>query len=487
MRLRSSELLESKVKWYAELLGEDLGKLRRLEGRILLFIPVVVTLSVILSIFSKLFLSLLFLSVFLYFYIPIELWARSSELSSRLTIQIPFFTILAYMNSRIGKGILRSLKETREFRGLRELTREYDLTLRYSKVMRTGTFEALTRREQIHGRDSLGRLLSRYLSSLRRGDESEVLGKIMEESLNGMRESFQQYAERAGDLVEISFTLLLLLPAMLIAFSLLSGPNSIMPYLPLLSLPVLILIAESTQPKVIESKMGWRNLSPLGSLLILFLPLPLFLRVYMVVVAACVLSIPRYQNYTRSLRLNELVPDLLKEVGELQRVGYGLRYAISRLSPEMTKNLNQVMPNFKVKSKLGEVPVAETSSVSFNFTWNLLRVLDMNGDRENEWISELYDVASSINLALRRLSSQLRTFEFLCFLSPILLGFTLGVMSRIGDIENIKATTIIYTSALSLVFSKFSKFTMIHIPLLLSSSTIALIVAQYFLPALAHL
>jgi hypothetical protein len=66
MRLRSSELLESKVKWYAELLGEDLGKLRRLEGRILLFIPVVVTLSVILSIFSKFF--YLFFS-FLFFYI----------------------------------------------------------------------------------------------------------------------------------------------------------------------------------------------------------------------------------------------------------------------------------------------------------------------------------------------------------------------------------------------------------------------------------
>ncbi|BBD72297.1 hypothetical protein HS1genome_0686 [Sulfodiicoccus acidiphilus] len=489
MKLKSTELFKGKVSFYLELLGEDAEKLRKVEN-ILLFatLPLALTISLA-SVWNPYFLVCLAIPVLLYFYIPIYLWAKTVELKSRLAVEVPYFAILAYVNVSVGKGIVRSLSEASEFPGLRDVAREYRSVVRYAKAMRVGLQEAVARRAELHSGDALGKFFNTYLTSVRAGDEVNGLRRAVREALDELGSGFQEYVERASELVEVSFSVLLLLPALLVAFSVLSASNGMTPYIPLLTLPPIILAIEASQPKVTTLELGKRELITLVSLIPFAFPIPLYLRLYISEVSLALTCLPRYLELLRGEKLNDSMPSILRELSELHRVGYGVRYALSRASSISRGVSGTLFRKINVATKLnGELPALNSTSNAFNFAWGLIRTLDKTGGREVDWLAELSNLVWNMNSSLKKLRSRLRPFEALSLLSPFLISFTLGTMgSIVGQSADLKAAIMAYTFATTVIFSKLSKFTLVDVPTLLVSSSLALVAIQYFLPTLTHL
>jgi len=466
-------LFDVKIKRYIEYYGDDIFAVKK---KYLKALKVLIPAIILVAFLGFLKLKLLLLSIpplalVAYFYPVLYVWARAEEHKKIVNNETPFIALVAYINSLVDKGLNHTLKELSEIQELKVPRVELDFLTKMSTYMNMSFAKALERRASVHSNDLLGKLYNSYLSALELGITiKDRLKDAVKDLLNELKDSYKAYVDKSAEMAELEFAVFLLLPIVLIGFSFTFKVSLPELLLPLLFAPALIFLVSSLQPGI-DYIIKYKYVYMLATIPIIFL-VPRIGLEYKVLTSIFVLLAFSYIIYNQLTLANELervLPTLLKEVSEYLKIGYSVQNAIAKV--KLSKRVNDVIEKYV---KTGNI---DSPSKLFNITLKLLLIISRTGSSSAS-LEELANSIREIVYNKNNLIKQLRLFDAMAVLTPIMLWLTFTMLGKIST-TSVPSVAVIssYSVASALIFSKISRFTLLYFPLLLLVTAILVILS----------
>lgn len=475
-KLVPCNLFNDRIKKYIEYYGDDIFIICKKYYKILkIFIPLTIIIAILGVLkFKFLLLSVVPLALIAYLYPLLYAWSRTEEHKKVVNSEAPFIALLAYIDSLVDKGLNYTFKELSEIQELKVPKVEQNFLLKMTNYMNMPFSKAIEKRALVHNGDLLGKLYNNYLSALSLGiTVRDRLKDALKDLLNDLKDSYKSYVEKSTELTELEFSLFLLLPIMLIGFSFTFKVSLTELFLPLLFVPPIIFLVSSIQPNVEYNIKYGKYLYTLVVIPVLLL-IPNINLEYKILGSISVLLVLSYYIYSQITLANELeksLPILLKEVSEYLKIGYTIQNAIPKVKLN-SKRVNIILENFLRKPDSVSSP-----SKLFNVTFKLLFIIAKTGSSSIS-LEELANSISEIIYNKNNLIKQLKIFDVMAILTPIMLWLTFGMLGKIS-ITTIPSVSIIsaYSVASVLTFSKISRFTLLNFPLMLLMTIILAILS----------
>ena len=465
-KLIPCNLFNDKIKKYIEYYGDDIFILCKKYYEVLrIFVPLILSIAILGTLRFKLLLfSIIPLALVAYLYPLLYAWSKAEEHKKVVNSEAPFIAVVAYIDSLVDKGLNHTFKELSDIQELRVPKVEQNFLVKMTTYMNMPFSKALEKRALVHRGDLLGKLYNNYLAALSLGVTiKDRLKDVLRELLNDLKDNYKSYVEKSTELTELEFSLFLLLPIVLIGFSFTFKVSLVELFLPLLFVPPIIFLVSSIQPSMeYEIKYG-KYVYILATIPVVLL-IPGINLEYKILASTSVLLVLSYYIYSQITLANELeksLPILLKEVSEYLKIGYAIQNAIPKVKLN-SKRVNKILENFLRKPDSVSSP-----SKLFNVTFKLLFIIAKTGSSSTS-LEELANSISEIIYNKNNLIQQLKLFDLMVVLTPIMLWLTFSMLGKIST-ATIPSVSIIsaYSIASVLIFSKISRFTLLYFPSIL--------------------
>lgn len=329
----------------------------------------------------------------------------------------------------------------------------------------------------------MGKIYSAYMVSMDMGVSlKDRLREAMKEILSLYKEDYRNYVNKATELSEVIFSIFLLLPIVLIGFQFTFKVSLFELLLPLSFAPLIVFLISIMQPNSdYDINMNWKQFIPviLSFVVALLLNVNLSIR-FLIIVSGILVSVYLiYRQVRIANQLVKLLPDLLREVADYMKIGYSITGSLSKIR---IRDKFGVVENIVKKSVLeGEVGEVKTPSKLFNNIIELFKIFNKSGTSYNV-LEELAGTLNEIMLVQDSMTKQLRLFDAMVILTPVMLWITFSIL---GNISSDSATlsgivVLLYSVTTSFIFSKLSRFTLFYFPTILMGTLIPLILS--FIP-----
>lgn len=479
--LDSCKVFESKIKAKIEYYGDDITELckkYKVIRKYLLISLIGITVLGLVLIKLLLFFDIP-LALLAYFYPILYTWSKREDFKKVINLEATFITLVAYVNSLVDKSLLYTLKELSEIKELKVPLVEYKILTKMTDYMGLSYINALQKRAEIHRTDLLGKLYNNYLTAINLGvTVKDRLRDVLNDILFDLKESYKSYLEKSAELAEIEFAVLLLLPIVLIGFAFTFKISFVQLFMPLVFIPPLLFAISTLHPGIDYNIKYGRIIYALIVIPVVAL-LPLLNITYKLSLILAILLIFSFFVYRQITLANELensLPLIIKEISEYLRIGY----TISNSIPKIRLNSKRVLDSI---NKIIKDPYYESPSKLFNITMRLLLVTSKTGSSS----VALQELANSINEILyvkQSLIRQLRLYDFMSALTPVMLWLAFGTLNKIisSVIPEIDIITA-YSIGSTIILSKISRFTIFYFPSILMI-TVILIILSFMPPVL---
>ena len=487
LRWLACEIFEERIKKDLEYVGGDFEqvcleykKLIRILPILLVAITIVSFLTVRLVVFSE-------IGVFLvvYFYPLLYSWSKKEEYKKEVNQEAPLISIIAYVNSLIDKNVLQTIEELLNVRGLKVPSVEYQMIKKSKEVLNESSYKAVERRAILHKDDLLGKIYSKFLIAADLGISiKDRMRESMREILQSYREEYKNYVERSAELSEMIFAVYLLLPIVLVGFQFTFKVNILQLLFPLIFTPAFIFLTSAIQPVGdYQIKASYKYILPLPALILITLT-PLNLIIKFVAIIA-ILSIPLLYIYRQILIANYLLsqlPDILNQVSDYMKIGYSVVTSLTKVRAKKGLGYKILEDIIRKVSIDNEIPEVNTSSKLFNNVMNTLKILSKSG-LTSVGLEELSDLVNDIIIMRNSMLRQLRLFDVMLFLTPIMLWLTFSMLGNVfSNSKNVELQDLViffYSLANGLIFSKISRFVTFYLPAVITPLVIATILSAF--------
>ncbi|BCU71295.1 membrane pilin protein UpsF [Stygiolobus caldivivus] len=472
MKWLACELFEEKIKKYLEYTGGDYEEVCRKSKKLLKTMPIPLSVIVLISLFiSKiLILSAVGVGLIVYFYPLLYSWSRKEEYKKSVNQEAPLISIIAYVNSLVDKNVLHTMEELARIKDLKVPSVEYQMIRKRKEVLNESTYRAIERRAILHKGDLLGKVYFKFLIASDLGASiRDRMREAMNEVLQYYKEEYKNYVDRSSEFAEIIFAVYLLLPIVLVGFQFTFKVNPVQLLLPLLFTPAFIFLISIIQPSGDYSiKLNYKQFLPLIALVpIILLPISITVKLSGIITVIALSLFWVYNQVRVANYLLNQIPDILKEMSDYMKIGYSTVTAFSKLQPREHGPGSEILNEIISKTSLdNEIPEVKTPSVFFNNIMNVLRVLSKTG-LSSVGLEELSDLVNEIVNLRSSIIRQLRLFDAMLILTPIMLWLTFSMLGHIfTNSENNLESIVIFTYSLAtaLIFSKLSRFTSLYLP-----------------------
>ncbi|BAK54557.1 UpsF protein [Sulfurisphaera tokodaii str. 7] len=477
-KISPCNVFNQKIKEYIEYYGDDYNKIcSKYHYLLKIFILLLIAIT-ILGMFLLRFLIFLDIPIGLiaYTYPLVYTWSRREEYKKTVNLEAPFITIIVYINSIVDKSLLYTFKELSEVKELKIPRIEYTFLNKMIEYMGFSYIKALEKRANLHRGDLLGKLYDNYLAALNLGITiKDRLRDVLKDVMYELKESYKTYIDKSAEIAEIQFALLLLLPIVLLGFAFTFKTSITELLLPLLFIPPLIFVISTIQPGV---DYNIKHNKYIYSLIIIpiaiFIPVQIAFRLIIIFSVILFVSFFIYQQIQLANELEKSLPLLLKEIAEYLRLGYTVQNAIPRIKINSSK-VNKVLSEILRQSN--EI---STPSKLFNMSMKVLFIISKSGS-SSVALEELANAINEIVYAKQSLIRQLRLYDAMIILTPIMLWLAFGTLNKIVS-STLPAIDIIaaYSVGSVILFSKLSRFTLLYFPAILLLVVVLLILS--FLP-----
>ncbi|ACP36158.1 conserved hypothetical protein [Sulfolobus islandicus Y.G.57.14] len=464
--------INDNIKYY----GDDIERLRKEYTRISFLIPVISIISVIFYLkFSKYFLLLDIMNFFIYFYPLLITQIRKDEQRKIIENEIPIFLLFAYVNSLLGKNLYKTFEEIRNSKVFKGLRREAMLLVKEVEVLGKSSFSAMESRAKVHRGDFLGKIYTTYTSGESIGiSMPERIKDLLNETIDNLNLNFGSYVEKVNELVEILFMLFLVTPMILLAFQYISSTINMFELIfPLLLFPIIFFYVSLIQPNIgYDIKININEIKK--SLYILPIPfiftflfhLNLEYEILLFYSIFIVFSFIVYRKISVADAVLNNLPYILSDIADYLRIGYSIKSAILKLnvdSTEFKKFLGELVTKIKKNEAMSNV---KTNIWIVNAILELIENIDKKGFADTYTFKDLSLVLNNYILLRKKVLQNLRMFNILAIITPIIFYFALGVMTKIKAVGNLDLIIVLYSIALSIMYAKISRFTIFNFPLL---------------------
>lgn len=427
------------------------------------------------------------LQLIIILYPLLSVWSNKEEFRKLLEKELPFFVMILYLNSLFDKGIIETLKEVSKKKLLKSIEREFMMIEKDMKLFNKSISKAIEKRALLHSSDNYGKFLSSYLSSLYVGTNmKQTLREELKNQLLYIHEKYKEYVNRSTELAELIFSIYLLVPLILFGFSFAFKINIVYLLLPMALTPAFLLLIGLQQPDMgYQINYNYKDIVVFASSFSILL-VPFFNLTEKITIIVFINIISLIRKYIKIINdekiLNE-IPLLLKEISEFTRVGYSIKNAIlkidlTRYSKPTQKLVSKIRKDVIVNGKLSRV---NSSIWLIDSTFSILDMIDIIGGETYSVLTELSTILNNIINERKNLMNELKPYEFLAYVTPLLLWFTLTTFSGIsvnsGAVPLLHVVLISYSVLTAIIFTKLSKFTIINVPLLSSVTALSLILS----------
>lgn len=468
-KLDPFNVFDKNIKKYIEYYGDDLNTVHKsYRSALKTLIPLTALIIVFSFLFSKIFLlSVPIILVVIYLYPVLYTWSKASELKKYVNNEAPFISLVAYINSLVDKGLNHTFQELAEIKELKVARIEQSFIDKMTSYMNMPFNNAIARRAEIHGGDMLGKLYSNYLAALSLGITiRDRLRDTMRDLLNELKDNYKTYVDKAGELTELIFSVFLLVPIVMIAFSFSfkSSVSLIQLFMPLAIAPALYFVIASSQ-SIMGYNIKYKKYLPIFILLPIIALLPhinLAVKTLLIVSVFTLFSYFIYPQITLANDLEKYLPTLLKELSQYLRIGYTVENAIPRVK------LTSKRVNKAIEKYMKDPENVDSPSQLFNITFKLLFLTSKSGTSPTA-LDELGNAINEVVYTKNGIIRQLRLFDILTVLTPVMLWMTFSMLGKIGSSSSIPVSLVIgsYSLASAFLFAKISRFTAFYFPTML--------------------
>jgi len=485
LKILACDIFQDKIKSYIEYTGDDFNDIRKKYIQLLMFSPIGVALILLMSFTISRFLlfSLIGYGIIVYFFPVIYSWSKKEEYRKVTNLESPLISLVCYVNSLIDKSLITTMEDLSKLKHLKTPSIESQMLKKTINILNYSSYKSIQRRESLHRGDLMGKIYSAYMVSMDMGVSlKDRLREAMKEILSLYKEDYRNYVNKATELSEVIFSIFLLLPIVLIGFQFTFKVSLFELLLPLSFAPLIVFLISIMQPNSdYDINMNWKQFIPviLSFVVALLLNVNLSIR-FLIIVSGILVSVYLiYRQVRIANQLVKLLPDLLREVADYMKIGYSITGSLSKIR---IRDKFGVVENIVKKSVLeGEVGEVKTPSKLFNNIIELFKIFNKSGTSYNV-LEELAGTLNEIMLVQDSMTKQLRLFDAMVILTPVMLWITFSIL---GNISSDSATlsgivVLLYSVTTSFIFSKLSRFTLFYFPTILMGTLIPLILS--FIP-----
>ncbi|MFP3197066.1 MAG: hypothetical protein RXQ78_01310, partial [Sulfolobaceae archaeon] len=198
-----------------------------------------------------------------------------------------------------------------------------------------------------------------------------------------------------------------------------------------------------------------------------------------------ILSIPLLYIYRQILVANYLLsqlPDILNQVSDYMKIGYSVVTSLTKVRAKKGLGYKILEDIIRKVSIDNEIPEVNTSSKLFNNVMNTLKILSKSG-LTSVGLEELSDLVNDIIIMRNSMLRQLRLFDVMLFLTPIMLWMTFSMLGNVfSNSKNVELQDLViffYSLANGLIFSKISRFVTFYLPAVITPLVIATILSAF--------
>lgn len=475
-------VFDKAIKRYIEYYGDDIYLIRKkYKNALMALIPATILVALFGYMFFKPFLFAVPLFIFLtYFYPVLYTWSKASEMKKIVNNEAPFISLVAYVNSIVDKDLKITFQELSHIKELKVPRIEQTFIDKMTNYMNMSFRTAIEKRAIVHTGDLLGKLYSNYLAALNLGITiRDRLRDTMRDLLNELKDNYKAYVERASDLTELIFSVFLLVPIVLIGFNFAfkSSVPLIQLFAPLVTAPALYFVISSSQ-SVLGYNLKYDKYLPIFVLLPVIILLPHITLEIKTVLIALLFTLFSFLIYPQIVLANDLekhLPTLLKELSQYLRIGYTVQNAIPMVK------LTSERVNKAIEKYMKNPEEVNSPSQLFNITFKLLFLTSKSGTSSTA-IDELGNAINEIVYAKNSTIRQLRLFDVLTVLTPVMLWMTFDMLGKMGSSSSVPVSLVIgsYSLASAFLFTKISRFTLFYFPVMLLLTIVIAIVT--FIP-----
>ncbi|HXG74743.1 MAG TPA: type II secretion system F family protein [Candidatus Nitrosotenuis sp.] len=456
--------------------GKPLHTVRLLKQiRISMMISAVIILpaSVVLAMYySPIFVTLNVVWIVLFLFPKMQQSQLSQDRRKKVESELPAFVIFAAVMQNVGINLYECIQLFKRIKLFPAMDKEGLLLKRNVDFFGMSQMEALEELGRTHKSQMFANLLLGYTSIWRSGgDLALYLENRSEEFLVLLKEKYQAYANNVGTIVEVLVTLLIILPILIMVISFVLPGSSIeqITLLAAVGLPAFAMmigvVISSVQPTSFN-KIGLTQ----NQLAILFgvgfvigvglyaLGQELWISIaaaFLVPSAISAIIVGR-QNKEIS-KLEEALPQFLRDITEYKKIGYDILLAIVRLSREGYYNQTFIkkLREVAILIDYGTTPTASTMAVSFRpwmtkISFFILSYIAEFGGGSPKILETITRFITSTKQAIREGKSSVSMLTLLVFASPMIMAFTAGIIQNmLGGISDSTFKFAVSNTALS--------------------------------------
>ncbi|MFB5608743.1 MAG: type II secretion system F family protein [Nitrosarchaeum sp.] len=408
--------------------------------------------------YSPVFLGLNLIWLLIFSYPKIQQSSLRNERKKKVEEELPSFVIFSAVLQNVGISLYDSFQLFHKTGLFKSIGKEAILLKRNVEHFGLSQMESLEELGRTHKSESFKNILLGYTSIWRSGgDLSLYLEGRADELFINLKDRYQSYTNSVGTIVELLVTLLIILPIMIMVASFVMPGSSLeqVTLLATVGIPlfaILMGVAITTIQPASFNKIGLNpNLTIVLVILGFFIggsTYVIFYETWLAVALAIIIpsSISAVIVGRQMKEINKLensLPQYLRDMTEYKKIGYDIILAIIRLSKE---NLY----NSTFNKKLGEVsllldngigPVTSINTTEFRsffskISFYLLAYTAELGGGSPKVLETVTRFITNAKQIVKEGQSSISMLAMLIFVSPIIMAFTASmILNMLGSFD----------------------------------------------------
>jgi len=381
-----------------------------------------------------------------------EVKVKISNRKSDTANEFPFFMVYAAALQAAGLSLYTALDRLAEWRILPKIKREALIVKRDYLFFSHNPLLAIENIARDHPDENIKTIFLGYTSVLRSGGDTVVyLNSKVSEGLESVIGRWKRYAESASTLGEISISIFLMFPSLLIAMSIAFSSNmslammQIYGYLvlPLMGM-ILVAAVHVSQPRFYDLYNMRRALlvalvasAAFGAAAYVFIPSKTYWLASTLLVFTIIVGTEYIRQQSDVGKVEKALPFFLRDITEMMKIGYDINQTLINLPKQRQYNktfdmlLKRVAEHLEMNMPLRRI--AETMMVRSwlcRYTFFILSEIVDTGGGTPQVLESLTQFVNGVVIEKQKTKSTTRVYSFLGYSTPAFLSGVIMFMSN---------------------------------------------------------
>jgi len=408
--------------------------------------------------YSPIFLGLNLIWIGIFSYPKIQQSSISKERKKKVEEELPSFVIFSAVLQNVGISLYDSFQLFHKTGLFKSIGKEAMLLKRNVEHFGLSQMEGLEELGRTHKSESFKNLLLGYTSIWRSGgDLSLYLEGRADELFVNLKDRYQSYTNNVGTIVEMLVTLLIILPIMIMVASFVMPGSSLeqVTLLATIGIPIFAILMGVAIASIQPASFNRLGLNPNLTIVLTVVGFSIGISTYItlhetwlavalaIIIPSSVSAIIVGRQMKEINKLENSLPQYLRDMTEYKKIGYDIILAIIRLSKENLYNstFNKKLGEVSLLLDNGVDPVTSINATEFRsffskISFYLLAYTAELGGGSPKVLETVTRFITNAKQIVKEGKSSISMLAMIIFVSPVIMAFTASmILNMLGSFD----------------------------------------------------